>query len=67
MWCSQGDPIAKDIFMTRWKAAVGDTFEASVDLGLLSVRYSFDYTLLAPIHDIRRVITWSRQWITRTV
>ncbi|KAF7352720.1 Glutamine synthetase [Mycena venus] len=33
------DPIAKDTLLDKWKLAVGDTFEASVSLSLLSGNY----------------------------
>ncbi|KAJ7754230.1 sister chromatid cohesion protein Dcc1 [Mycena maculata] len=33
------DPIAKDTLLGKWKLAVGDTFEASVSLPLLSGNY----------------------------
>ncbi|KAF9446941.1 hypothetical protein P691DRAFT_803234 [Macrolepiota fuliginosa MF-IS2] len=33
------DPVAKEAFIAKWKKAVGDTFESSIDLNLLSGNY----------------------------
>jgi len=35
---AQHNPISKNEFLKKWKNAVGDTFESSVKLSLLSVR-----------------------------
>lgn len=40
----QDDPIQENEFIERWKKAVGDTFESSVALGLLSVGTTTQFT-----------------------
>ncbi|KAJ3570205.1 hypothetical protein NP233_g4564 [Leucocoprinus birnbaumii] len=44
------EPITKAAFMAKWKTAVGDTFESSVDPGLLSGNY-----LVSTIDDTDRL------------
>lgn len=40
--CSgQNEPIPEDVFLDKWRATVGDTFQDVVDLKMLSVRGVF--------------------------
>lgn len=42
MWADprQHEPIERDVLITKWKAQVGDTFESSVTLQLLTVSFT---------------------------
>ena len=39
---AQDEPISRSEFLTKWGKAVGDTFEASISLDLLSVNASLN-------------------------